>query len=128
MNTAARGESANKSLKTTLLVSSEARELSTLEIFRPMGRIVLSGRATPVEVWEPAPQMDAELRATLVKLWERFDGGDTSALPELEQIANSHTEDAALEIGRAHVCTPVTNAHLVCRHLLEKNKHNDFRS
>src|SRR3546814_6569424 len=28
---------------------------------------------------------------------------------------------AALEeIGRAHVCTPVTNAHLVCRLLLEK--------
>src|SRR3546814_8686188 len=25
-------------------------------------------------------------------------------------------------IGRAHVCTPVTNAHLVCRLLLEKNK------
>src|SRR3546814_2408268 len=24
------------------------------------------------------------------------------------------------EIGRAHVGTPVTNAHLVCRHLLEK--------
>src|SRR3546814_3165093 len=31
---------------------------------------------------------------------------------------------AALAIGRAHVCTPVTNAHLVCRLLLEKkNKH-----
>src|SRR3546814_2747053 len=26
------------------------------------------------------------------------------------------------EIGRAHVCTPVTNAHLVCRLLLEYNK------
>src|SRR3546814_2472890 len=27
------------------------------------------------------------------------------------------------QIGRAHVCTPVTNAHLVCRMLLEtKNK------
>src|SRR3546814_5976293 len=26
------------------------------------------------------------------------------------------------EIGRAHVCTPVTNAHLVCRFLLEKTK------
>src|SRR3546814_3317520 len=25
-----------------------------------------------------------------------------------------------IEIGRAHVCTPVTNAHLVCRLLLEK--------
>src|SRR3546814_7827282 len=32
--------------------------------------------------------------------------------------------DAArrFEIGRAHVCTPVTNAHIVCRLLLEKKK------
>src|SRR3546814_6919257 len=28
------------------------------------------------------------------------------------------------EIGRAHVCTPVTNAHLVCRLLLAKKKKN----
>src|SRR3546814_1059824 len=28
------------------------------------------------------------------------------------------------EIGRAHVCTPVTNEHLVCRLLLDKNKIN----
>src|SRR3546814_3169520 len=27
-----------------------------------------------------------------------------------------------VEIGRAHVCTPVTNAHLVCRLLLENKK------
>src|SRR3546814_2903012 len=30
--------------------------------------------------------------------------------------------DNAGKIGRAHVCTPVTNAHLVCRLLLEKKK------
>src|SRR3546814_2090892 len=29
-----------------------------------------------------------------------------------------------IEIGRAHVCTPVTNAHLVCRLLLAINKKN----
>src|SRR3546814_3087303 len=29
---------------------------------------------------------------------------------------------AIVKIGRAHVCTPVTNAHLVCRLLLEKKK------
>src|SRR3546814_6753266 len=29
------------------------------------------------------------------------------------------------KIGRAHVCTPVTNAHLVCRLLLEKNKRKE---
>src|SRR3546814_6114076 len=27
-----------------------------------------------------------------------------------------------IKIGRAHVCTPVTNAHLECRLLLEKKK------
>src|SRR3546814_6586670 len=30
---------------------------------------------------------------------------------------------ARAQIGRAHVCTPATNAHLVCRLLLEKKKH-----
>src|SRR3546814_1528725 len=30
-----------------------------------------------------------------------------------------------LENGRAHVCTPVTNAHLVCRLLLEKKNKNN---
>src|SRR3546814_1171658 len=29
------------------------------------------------------------------------------------------------QIGRAHVSTPVTNAHLVCRLLLEKKKRNN---
>src|SRR3546814_1241556 len=30
---------------------------------------------------------------------------------------------SASKIGRAHVCTPVTNAQLVCSLLLEKKKH-----
>src|SRR3546814_2304971 len=34
----------------------------------------------------------------------------------------------AAQIGRAHVCTPVTSAHLVCRPLLEKkNKSSNIR-
>jgi adenylate cyclase len=97
MNTAARLESANKSLKTTILVSNEARRGASQDIFRPMGRIVLSGRATPVEVWEPVPQMDAVLRQTLVKLWERFESGDEQAIHALSEIAATHEEDAALE-------------------------------
>src|SRR3546814_6938758 len=35
-------------------------------------------------------------------------------------------EDYVRKIGRAHVCTPVTNAHLVCRLLLEKQNINLF--
>src|SRR3546814_8456640 len=38
-------------------------------------------------------------------------------------VLKQHFETAIKEIGRAHVCTPVTNAHLVCRLLLEKKKH-----
>lgn len=96
MNTAARLESANKSLKTTILVSSEAKERSSIDCFRPMGRIVLSGRATPVEIWEPKPSWTSEQRRQATSLWLRFDGGDISALEELEQVA-ANSEDAAFE-------------------------------
>src|SRR3546814_8282923 len=40
-----------------------------------------------------------------------------------DRIALRHCappEPRELQIGRAHVCTPVTNAHIVCRLLLEK--------
>jgi adenylate cyclase len=96
MNTAARLESANKSLKTSILVSREAKQQSSLDIFRPMGRIVLSGRATPVEVWEPVPEMDQGLRDKLVEYWTRFDAGDLSALEELQKLVSANKEDAAL--------------------------------
>ena len=97
MNTAARLESANKALKTTMLVSDEAKRESALDFFRPMGRIVLSGRATPVMVWEPVPDMDEVDRAALEALWIRFDAGDADALVQLEAIAAAHKEDAALQ-------------------------------
>jgi adenylate cyclase len=96
MNTAARLESANKSLKTTMLVSKEAKDRSTLDIFRPMGRVVLSGRATPVEVWEPKPDMEEAERRRLTELWLRFDGGDSAALADIEAFA-ADKRDAALD-------------------------------
>src|SRR3546814_6566828 len=34
----------------------------------------------------------------------------------------------APDIGRAHVCTPVTNAHLVYRLLLEQKTHNKYET
>src|SRR3546814_14123210 len=41
----------------------------------------------------------------------------------IESAAVGGIANLRAEIGRAHVCTPVTNAHLVCRLLLEKKKH-----
>jgi adenylate cyclase len=98
MNTAARLESANKTLKSTILVSSEAKAESGLDDwFRPMGRIVLSGRSTAVEVWEPVPHMAADLRARLTALWQKFEAGDEGALAALEAVAAAHKEDEALQ-------------------------------
>jgi len=95
MNTASRLESANKLLHSTILVSAEAKGQTSLDIFRPLGRIVLSGRATPVEVWEPVPHMPAPERARLNALWQAFESGDPEALDALEAIA-AEREDAAL--------------------------------
>lgn len=97
MNCAARLESCNKALKSTMLVSDEAKRASTLDFFRPMGRVVLSGRSTPVTVWEPRPDIESALRDRLNALWLAFDGGDSGALVELEAIAADHKEDAALQ-------------------------------
>jgi adenylate cyclase len=95
MNTAARLESANKHLHSTILVSAEAKAETSLDFYRPLGRVVLSGRATPVEVWEPVPHMPPEERRRLTELWLAFDAGDTGALAALDALAAGR-EDAAL--------------------------------
>ena len=96
MNCAARLEGANKYLKTVALVSDEAKQRSGLEQLRPMGRIILSGRATPIVVWEPATDFDPEARVELGRLWHAFDGGARDALDRIEQICLTHDKDAAL--------------------------------
>lgn len=96
MNCASRLESANKSLHTTALVSDSARLACAIPALRPMGRIVLSGRSTPITVWEPAAAMAAAERDALNRLWERFDGGDLAALDAIAGIAERHPDDAAL--------------------------------
>src|SRR3546814_5813346 len=51
-------------------------------------------------------------------------GSDKVAAPEYKDTLTITVTPlaASYKIGRAHVCTPVTNAHLVCRLLLEKKK------
>jgi adenylate cyclase len=96
MNTAARLEAANKSLNTAVLASRAAVERSGLDWWRPMGRIVLRGRSTPVEIFEPVPEATAEERAILQTAIERFDAGDRTVVEELETRASTNVRDAAL--------------------------------
>jgi len=96
MNTAARLESANKQLKTVALVSDEAKTRAGLDLLRPMGRIELIGRSTPIVVWEPATDMEPELLAELCGLWTRFDEGDISALERFRELSGARADDEAL--------------------------------
>ena len=97
MNCAARLEGANKYLESTVLVSKPVVERCTLDIFRPMGRIILSGRATPLAVFEPVPQLDEAERREIAYLYHRFDDDrDYAALGTLATCAGRHSGDAAL--------------------------------
>jgi adenylate cyclase len=97
MNCAARLEGANKYLKSVALVSDEARaRIEDQSLFRPMGRITLSGRPTPIVVWEPAPQLPDDVRQRLTQLWRQFETGDRTALQDIEAIAVIHDNDIAL--------------------------------
>src|SRR3546814_7259224 len=59
---------------------------------------------------------------TLFRSW--VDSQLSHADPNRISATYNHAEyvEQRRQIGRAHVCTPVTNAHLVCRLLLEKKK------
>jgi adenylate cyclase len=96
MNTASRLESANKQLKSSVLVSREAAELSGLDWFRTLGRVVLRGRATPVEIVEPVPDMPVAALKTFNDLARRAISGDVSAITALANKSSKNPNDAAL--------------------------------
>jgi adenylate cyclase len=97
MNTAARLEAANKQLGTSLLVSSAVKSTTTIDCFRPMGRIVVRGRARPLEIFEPVTELRRADAEALAEILRRFDAGDTSALGALQDLAAAHAADTALE-------------------------------
>jgi adenylate cyclase len=96
MNAAARLESANKQTKTSVLVSREAVERSGLDFFRPMGRVVLRGRATPIDIFEPVPDMPKEELIRQSKLIEQAIGGDVQAITHLKALCAIFPSDSGL--------------------------------
>src|SRR3546814_9140726 len=69
--------------------------------------------------------VDALLSPSVKRQWDMLapqllDAGAPETLTAA--VVRRFKTDGAIEIGSAHVCTQVTNAHLVCRLLLEKKK------
>jgi adenylate cyclase len=96
MNTAARLESANKSLGTSVIASGEFAERSGLDWWRPLGRVVLRGRAKPVDIFEPAPGFPAADREALADAVALIDSDPAAAADRIDAIAAAHPDDTAL--------------------------------
>jgi adenylate cyclase len=96
MNTAARLEAANKTLETKVLISREAMERSGLDWYRPMGRITLRGRATPVEVFEPVPDWEDRDRAAVMAVIAAHEKGDKSSIQDLSTMIQQYGDDLGL--------------------------------
>jgi adenylate cyclase len=96
MNCASRLESANKQLKTTVLISAAAAADARIERLRPIGRVSLRGRSTPIELFEPVPDITAEDVTILTALMQRYDHGESDALDEIASYAAARPNDAAL--------------------------------
>lgn len=97
MNTAARLESANKQTDTVVLASREAVENVTMVDFRCLGRVTLSGRATPVEIHEPVLEITAGSAAMLDSLYQEFEQGNERAREKIAELAAENADDAALQ-------------------------------
>ncbi|MGP1282089.1 MAG: CHASE2 domain-containing protein [Parasphingopyxis sp.] len=97
MNTAARLESANKQTDTVVLASREAVENVTKVDFRCLGRVTLSGRATPVEIHEPVLEITAGSAAMLDSLYQEFEQGNERAREKIAELAAENADDAALQ-------------------------------
>ena len=97
MNTAARLESANKVLGSSVMASRELAEQSGLDWWRPMGRVVLRGRARPVDLFEPAPDFPAEDRQALAAALALLDSDRIAATAQISLIAARHPADTALQ-------------------------------
>jgi adenylate cyclase len=96
MNTASRLEAANKRLGSSVLASRAAAERSGLDWWRPLGRITLRGRATPVDIFEPAPNLGYSAINHIRAILDRIADGQEGALAELEALAAASPEDPAL--------------------------------
>jgi adenylate cyclase len=96
MNTASRLEGANKKLGTSVIASAAAAERSGLDWWRPLGRVVLRGRSTPIDIFEPAPDFTAADRRdlTLSLALLREDRG--AGLQRLAAVAARYPDDEAL--------------------------------
>ena len=96
MNTAARMESGNKAFGSTVMATGDFASRTSLDWWRPMGRVVLSGRSSPVDLFEPAPDFPAADRQALADALALLETDQDAGVAALRAVAARYPEDTAL--------------------------------
>ena len=97
MNTASRLEGANKQLKTNVLASREFAERAPLDWWRPMGRVVLRGRAQPVDVFDASPDSSTADREQLSRALALAGSDGAEAERLIVELTHRNPTDSALQ-------------------------------
>lgn len=114
MNTAARMESGNKAFGSTIMATGDFASRTSLDWWRPMGRVVLSGRSSPVDLFEPAPDFPEADRKALAEALDLLESDRAAGHARLAEIAARYPDDTAL----AAVVTRSTDLNEACAHVL----------
>ncbi|WP_209348993.1 adenylate/guanylate cyclase domain-containing protein [Pontixanthobacter sp. CEM42] len=105
MNTAARLEGANKHLGTAILVSEDVRRQAPAITYRPMGRVVLAGVGTALDLYEPLADEHAGYATQIDRAMTQVEQGQGEGAESLQAMLQEHPADLALErlVGRLHI-------------------------
>src|SRR5690242_16189017 len=95
VNTAARLEAANKQLGTRICLSAVAAERAGCSRLRPVGDLVLRGKAEPLRAYEPLTEAAEADQATALyrEAFRKLEAGDPGAMPAFAALVGLTADD-----------------------------------
>jgi class 3 adenylate cyclase/CHASE2 domain-containing sensor protein len=99
VNLASRLEGLNKYFHTRMAVSETSKDLCPDIAFRPLGDIVVKGRAEPIEVWQPLESgADSGFALRYRKAYDAMKEEDPSACEMFAALASERPEDSLVKV------------------------------
>jgi adenylate cyclase len=111
INTAARLESANKVLGTRVCTSYATVERCPTLRFRPVGTLILAGKAKPIEAFTPvAPGSTPDaLLADYAAAFQALENGDPSAASSFAELSRTYPGDPLIALHARRLADGVTD-------------------
>jgi class 3 adenylate cyclase/CHASE2 domain-containing sensor protein len=98
VNTAARLEGANRHFGTRICISASTIDPLRLSDFRPIGRVIVKGRSTPLELYTSWDDMEPADRNSVLDAWRTLPQGNPLALAALTTLASRRPADRLLQL------------------------------